>query len=163
MKTPTIGSALLAALLLSGCVGVSGIVPNQSTMLEVRAKAGSPTNIRFDRNGDELWEYATGPAGYETYLLRFGTDGKLKDRIQLLTEERLQTIVPDKMTKADVLEILGRPSDQSFLRTGTAWSWRFRGGVQPGYLAVSFHPNGTVKERMVLFDFSDNDSGGKDE
>jgi len=152
MKTPLIPFALMAAMLLAGCAGVGGVIPQQSTMVEVRAKAGSPTDIWFDRNGDELWEYATGPMGFETHLLRFNADGRVKEKLQLLTEQRLQSIVPGEMTKADVRRILGRPSDQSFPRTGTAWSWRAQIGVQPGYFSVSFNPDGTVRERIVLID-----------
>jgi len=119
----------------------------------VRARAGTPTDIRFDRNGDELWEYATGPEGTETYLVRVGLDGKVKEVTQLLTDEQLMKIVPGTMTKADVRNLLGRPSDQTFTGAGTVWSWRFkRGGVQPGYLTVRFNPDNTVYERIAIID-----------
>jgi len=121
--------------------------------VDVRARAGTPTDIRFDRNGDELWEYATGPEGTETYLVRVGLDGKVKEVTQLLTDEQLMKIVPGTMTKADVRNLLGRPSDQTFTGAGTVWSWRFkRGGVQPGYLTVRFNPDNTVYERIAIID-----------
>jgi len=161
MSLPKILALLSVMAFVAGCAGPRGLVPQQSTIVEVPAKAGVPTDIRFDRNGDELWEYATGPSGYETYLIRIGTDGKVKEVTQLLTEERLQSIVPGKMSKADVRHLLGRPSEVSFYRTGTVWSWRFKSGVQPGYLAVSFNPDNTVKERMVLFDRTDGDRGDR--
>jgi len=165
MKTPVAPFILMGTLLLAGCTGIGSVVPKQSTMVEVRARAGSPTDIWIDRNGDEIWEYATGPSGYETHAVRFGADGQVKERVQLLTEERLQSVVPGEMTKADVRRILGRPSDQSFPRTGTVWSWRARiAGVQLGYFAVSFNPNGTVRDRMTLRDPSgDSQSSGRDQ
>lgn len=155
-------TVLLSLLLLAGCAGLRGIVPQQSSMVEVRAGAGIPTDIRFDRNGDELWEYATGPQGTETYLVRFGNDGKVREVAQLLTQEQLMKVVPGTMTKADVRHLLGRPSDESFYRSGTVWSWRFRDGTQPGNLAVSFNSDNTVKDRMVLPDPSGGDRSRDD-
>lgn len=127
-------------------------------MVDVRARVGTPTDIRFDRNGDELWEYARGPEGTETYLVRVGSDGKVKEVTQILTDDQLMKIVPGTMTKADVRHLLGRPSDQTFTGAGTVWSWRFkRVGVQPGYLTVTFNPDNTVKERIAIID----PSGGR--
>ncbi|MBI2295821.1 MAG: AI-2E family transporter [Betaproteobacteria bacterium] len=153
---------LFSITLLAGCAGPRALVPHQSTIMDVRDKVGTPTDIRFDRNGEELWEYARGPAGYETHLVRIGGDGKVKEVTQLLTEERLRSIVPGRMSKADVRHLLGRPSDQSFLRTGTAWSWRFISSPQPGFLVVSFNPDNTVKETLVLLDPSEGDRRDRD-
>lgn len=160
--TPKISFVLLLLGALAGCAAPGGLVPQQSTIVEVRARLGTPTDIRFDRNGEELWEYARGPAGYETHLVRIGGDGKVKEVTQLLTEERLRSIVPGRMSKADVRHLLGRPSDQSFLRTGTAWSWRFMSSPQPGFLVVSFNPDNTVKETLVLLDPSEGDRRDRD-
>ena len=147
-------SFLLAlCMTVAGCVGPRNLVSPQATGAETLARMGTPTDIRFDANGDELWEYATGPAGLETYLVRIGRDGRVRDVTQLLTQERLMTIEPGKHTKRDVRHLLGRPKEISFLRSGEVWSWRFRlGGVQMGHLAVGFNPDGTVRDRMVLLD-----------
>jgi len=145
-------TALLAIAVLAGCASPRSFAPG-SSIVDVRARAGTPTDIRFDRNGDELWEYATGPEGTETYLVRVGLDGKVKEVTQLLTDEQLMKIVPGTMTKADVKHLLGQPSDQTFTGAGTVWSWRFkRGGVQPGYLTVRFNPDNTVMERIAIID-----------
>jgi len=153
MKFPSTLVLLLSITALAGCIGPQALVPGQSTVVEMRAKVGIPTDIRFDRNGDELWEYARGPAGYETYLVRVGTDEKVKEVTQILTEDQLMKIVPGKMTKADARNLLGRPSDQTFTGAGTVWSWRYyRSGMQPGYLLVTFNPDNTVKERIAIID-----------
>jgi len=129
------------------------MVPGQSTIVEMRSRVGTPTDIRFDRNGDELWEYATGPMGYETHLVRIGTDGKVKEVTQILTEDQMLKLVPGTMTKADARNLLGRPSDQTFTASGTVWSWRFmKFGVQPGFLTVRFNPDNTVMDRIVILD-----------
>jgi hypothetical protein len=162
MKFPSTLVLLLSIAALAGCVGPRAMVPGQSTIVEMRAKVGTPTDIRFDRNGDELWEYATGPMGYETYLVRIGTDGKVKEVTQILTEDQMLKLVPGTMTKADARNLLGRPSDQTFTASGTVWSWRFmKFGVQPGYLTVRFNPDNTVMDRIVILDPSGGTRAGK--
>jgi len=161
MKLWTTLTALLAIAVLAGCASPRSFAPG-SSIVDVRARAGIPTDIRFDRNGDELWEYAQGPEGTETYLVRVGLDGKVKDVTQLLTDDQLMTIVPGTMTKADVRHVLGRPSDESFTGAGTVWSWRFlRYGVQPGWLTVRFNPDNTVMERIAVIDMSGGERTGK--
>ena len=162
MKIPSTLVLLLSIAALAGCAGPRAMVPGQSTIVEMRAKVGTPTDIRFDRNGDELWEYATGPMGYETYLVRIGTDGKVKEVTQILTEDQMMKLVPGTMTKADARNLLGRPSDQTFTASGTVWSWRFmKFGVQPGYLTVRFNPDNTVMDRIVILDPSGGTRAGK--
>lgn len=153
MKFATLPTVMLLAAALAGCASPQSFAPGTS-IVEVRAKSGTPTDIRFDRNGDELWEYATGPAGFETYLVRFNIDGKVKEVTQLLTDEQLEKIVPGKMNKADVRNLLGRPTDETFTgNAGTVWSWRFRRfGVAPGWLTVRFNPDNTVFERIAILD-----------
>lgn len=150
MRHLAIPAALL--LLLGACGSPGDIRPRQSTSLQVRAALGPPTDIRFDRNGDELWEYARGPGGFETWLVRIGPDGKVKEATQLLTEEQLMGVSPG-MTKQEVRNLLGRPSDVSFTGAGESWSWRFGlGGSQPGHLVVNFNPDHTVRDRNVIMD-----------
>lgn len=152
-------SAILVCLscigVLSGCANPRLLVVGQSTEADVRARMGNPTDTRVDRNGDRLWEYATGPEGVETHRVRIGADGKVKEVTQLLGEDQLAKVVPGKMTKAEVRDLLGRPSDETIYRTGLTWSWRFlRGGVSPGYLVVTFNPDGTVKDKIAIIDLS---------
>jgi hypothetical protein len=141
---------LILVTLLSGCAGARAIVPSQSTLAEVRAKAGNPTDVRFDANGDELWEYAGGPRGTETYLIRAGKDGRVKSVTQLLTEEQFNRIEVGKMMKADVRHLLGRPSDEAFLYNGTSWSWRAQLVADRVQLIVHFDPNGVVLNKIVI-------------
>jgi len=162
MKFPSTLVLLLSIAALAGCVGPRAMVPGQSTIVEMRARVGTPTDIRFDRNGDEHWEYATGPMGYETHLVRIGTDGKVKEVTQILTEDQMLKLVPGTMTKADARNLLGRPSDQTFTASGTVWSWRFmKFGVQPGFLTVRFNPDNTVMDRIVILDPSGGMRAGK--
>jgi len=154
---------LLVVSLLAACAGPRSLVPTQSTLAEVRASMGSPTDIRFDRNGEELWEYASGPMGTETYLIRAGRDGRVKAVTQLLTEAQFGKIQPGQSDKVAVRELLGRPSDESFLYNGTSWSWRVDLRPQTGQFVVHFDPNDIVLDKIILFDITDgndNDNGG---
>jgi len=150
-------SAILVVLscsgLFGGCANPNFLVVGQSTIEEVRARMGTPTDTRVDRNGDQLWEYVTGPEGFETHRVRIGADGKVKDVTRLLTEEQLANVIPGRMTRNEVRDLFGRPSDETTYSTGLTWSWRFRqGGMQPGFLVVTFNPDGTVKDKFMLVD-----------
>ena len=146
--------------LLGGCAGVRSIAPNQSTLAGVYASLGRPTDIRFDERGDELWEYARGPMGTETYLIRTANDGRVTAVTQLLTEAQFEKILPGKMTKTDVRDLLGRPSDQAFLHNGTSWTWRVDLKPPTGHFVVRFDANDTVVDKIILFDLTNGGDRG---
>lgn len=151
------------AVLLAGCAGARSLVPMQSTLAQVHASMGNPTDIRFDEGGTELWEYARGPMGTETYLISANRDGRVIAVTQLLTETQFDKIVPGQMTKVDVRHLLGRPSDEAFLYNGTSWSWRVDLKPQTGHFVVRFDSKDVVADKIILFDFTngdDRDNGG---
>ena len=150
MKAAT--ALILVAAMLTGCGGARSLVPGRSTEADVRAAMGGPTATRTE-GGDKLWEYATGPEGFHTRLVRIGPDGRVKEVTQLLTEEQFAKIIPGQTPRAEVRNLLGRPSDETSYRAGLTWSWRhLRGGVQPGYMIVKFNPNDTVAEKIIIYD-----------
>jgi len=144
---------LICIGLLGGCANPRALVPGQSTEADVRSRMGNPMDSRTDPNGDRLFEYATGPEGFVTYLVRIGPDGRVKDVSQLLTEEQLAKIVPSKTTKTEVRQLLGRPTHEDAYGVGLTWSWRYKkGDVQPGHLVVTFNPNDTVRDTIAIID-----------
>jgi hypothetical protein len=152
---------LSCIVLLGGCANPQLLVPGQFTEADARVRLGNPTGTHVDRNGDRLLEYATGPQGFETYIVRLGTDGKVKDVSQVLTEEQLAKVVLGKMNKDDVAILLGRRFEEVTYLPGLTWTWRFRmGGIQPGWLVVTFNPDGTVKDKIALLEPS---GGGRDD
>jgi hypothetical protein len=152
MKPAATLTMLSLAALLGGCAGAGSLVAGQSTEADVRARMGAPTDTRTE-GGDKLWEYATGPEGFHTRLVRIGADGRVKEVTELLTEQQFAKITPGKTTKAEVKNLLGRPSDETNYRAGLTWSWRhLKGGVQPGYMIVKFNPNDTVAEKIIVID-----------
>jgi outer membrane protein assembly factor BamE (lipoprotein component of BamABCDE complex) len=88
-----------------------------------------------------------------THRVRIGADGKVKEVTELLREEQLASIIPGKTTRDEVLMLLGRPGDETTYRVGMTWSWRFkRMGISPSFMVVSFNPDGTVREKIVIVD-----------
>jgi hypothetical protein len=153
MKLATTLLMLSFAALLGGCSGPRSLVAGQSTEVDVRARMGAPKDTRVDSNGDQIWEYPTGPEGVTTYVVRMGADRKVKEVTQLLTEEQLKKVVVGKSTKADVRQLLGRPAEETVYYIGQTWYWRFlMGGTQPGYLVVTFNPDGTVSSKIAIID-----------
>ena len=136
---------------LAACAAPGSFVPGKNTVTQVRATVGTPTDIRFARNGDELWEYAKGPSGTETYLFRFGRDGQLKAVTQLLTEEQFGKIVPGQTNKGAARDLLGRPSNTTFMQNGASWSWHVRIGNRDGQFVVDFGSDGIVRDKKVSF------------
>jgi hypothetical protein len=157
MRYSTLATPLVIGL-LAGCAGGGNLVPGQSTQADVRASLGTPTETRKDRSGDELWEYSRAPEGHETHRVRLGADGKVKEVTQLITQERLMSVVPGSMNKQDVRDLLGRPSLQELTGVGEAWSWRYLLNNVAGYLVVTFNPDGIVRERGVVIDAINYDS-----
>lgn len=162
-KAPARLALATAATALFGCAAPGSVVPQQATASEVHDRVGLPTDIRFAANGDELWEYARGPSGTETYVMRIGKDGRVQDVTQLLTDARFSQVQPGSTTKAQVRDWMGRPSDVRYLRSGLFWEWRTRVGPELGHYVVRFDEQGVVRERMVVTDpqTDGGKSGGK--
>ena len=139
--------ALVGAM--SACAHPGSFVPGKSTMTQVRASAGVPTDIRFAPNGDEQWEYASGPSGTETYLLQFARDGELTAVTQLLTEEQFGKISPGQTSKGDARNLLGRPSNTVFMQNGMSWHWHVRVGNRDGQFVVEFGQDGVVRDKKI--------------
>jgi outer membrane protein assembly factor BamE (lipoprotein component of BamABCDE complex) len=114
---------------------------------------GAPTATRAEANGDRVWEYARGAAGFHTYMVRMGPEGKFKEITQVLTEDNLARIVPGKTTQSEVRRLLGTPSSEDQYGVGLTWSWRYKkGDVHPGYLVVNFNPDDTVRDKIAILD-----------
>jgi hypothetical protein len=153
MKNAAALIALLLAALLAGCAGPRSLVPGQSTEADVQAAMGAPRDTRTDANGDLIWEYPTGPEGFFNYAVRMGPDRRVKEVTQLVSEDQLDKIVIGKTTRAEVRQLLGRPALETVYHVGPTWYWRhLKGGTQPGYLVVTFNPDGTVSSKISIID-----------
>ena len=115
-------------------------------MSDVRLKSGRPTDVRFSA-GEQIWEYATGPEGVETYVIACDRNGVVQSAEQVLTLDNIRRLVPGKTTREETRVLLGRPGDVSMMNSKEIWEWRFRPlGFIPEILAVSFNADGVVTD-----------------
>jgi hypothetical protein len=139
---------LTAALALGGCAGLMRETPLPGEPLAaVRTKLGQPTAVYPDPPGQVL-EYATGPMGQYTWMARIGPDGRLVSYEQVLTGEKFATIKVDKATKQDVLRIIGKPAETSYLplKDYEVWSYRYKeANVWNSMMHVHFDRAGVVR------------------
>src|SRR5258708_1669249 len=135
---------IAGSLASAGCVSYGEFAPGVSTMSEVRSKSGRPTDVRFS-SGAEIWEYATGPEGYETYAVVFDGNGVVRSALQVLTEDNIRRLIPGKTAREETRNLLGRPGDVYEMNGSETWEWRFKPqGFAPEILVVSFGKDGLV-------------------
>ncbi|MBC7859436.1 MAG: outer membrane protein assembly factor BamE [Burkholderiaceae bacterium] len=148
MNNPVNLATLSLALVLAGCAGLGGapLMPGEPEGA-VRAKLGNPSAVHA-AGGEKVLEYATGPAGQQTYMARIGADGALKSFEQVLTDEKFATIKIGAATRHDVLLTLGRPAETSYLSRQRleVWSYRYKqAGVWDAMMHVHFDRDGIVR------------------
>jgi hypothetical protein len=123
---PTTRHALLATALLAlaGCASNPRDVPPGASMEQLTERAGPPT-ARYERNGEQRLEYATGPFGKFTWMVDLDANGKVKSVEQVLTDASFNQIKPHQNAE-DVRWALGRPSEVGSTWQGTTmWSYRY--------------------------------------
>ena len=154
-------SVLLIIGVLASCALPGSIVPDTTTADELLKKLGKPTDTRPHPQGGELWEYAYGPEGTETWLFGVDSSRMVRSSTQILTLERLHQVVPGVTTEAQVRELLGKPRLITRFREETAWEWRVDLRPAKGIYVVRFGRNGLATGINVLEDAS-TDSDDKD-
>lgn len=119
---------LLLPALLAACA-VPGLTPLQAGLAEVdlRQRWGEPT-ARHALPGGTRLEYATGPAGRETWMVDLDAQGRVTRWQQVLDWrhlERVQGSLPG-MDTAELQRTLGRASHvrPGGRQGGEVWSWR---------------------------------------
>ena len=77
-------------------------------------------------DGGQRLEFARGPMGRHTYMLDFDASGRLQQTEQVLTEANFLALKIG-MTKDEVLQRIGRPSDVTTLsrQQHQLWSYRY--------------------------------------
>lgn len=143
-------TALLAAATLAACAATprAGSVRVGEPQAQVRERLGAPALERTQPDGRTGWYYATGPTGFETWLVVLAPDGTVAEYTQVLTAANMAWMREATPTREEVLVRLGPPIERmSFWRTRTeAWTYRWRFGTfemigQP----VFDEPTGVVK------------------
>ncbi len=143
----------LPLLGLAACAQTGPIKPGGATKAEVRATMGKPSDIRFSGDGEDVWEYITSPMGRQTYIVRFGKNGVVKQIAQALDERAFQQIKAKQSTRAEVRGLLGMPADITFFSAGESWEYRTQeADGSTSTFNVLFGEDGVVKEAIKIVD-----------
>src|SRR5215470_14836896 len=135
--TPLLAAALAAcASYYSG----AGLVPGKSTSAEVEAAMGRPPEIVNLGGGEALWQYPRGPAGRETFVVRIGPDGRVREVSQVLSMQNLAHLRPGESTPEVALRVLVLPVRfvPMTLLQGYCWQNYMYQDVRPIILFLQF-------------------------
>lgn len=122
--------SLAAVVLLSACASFSGgdLVPGVTHVTEVEKLMGPPALRWRAADGSQQLAYPRGPAGFHTYMVHIGADGRLLRIQNVLNDDGFAAIRPG-MSQEDVLRVLGPsdPGDTAYFaaRDELVWGWRY--------------------------------------
>lgn len=127
-----------------------GIDPGRSTMKDVRSRIGMPSVIKFNAEGDEVWEYNNNPNGFHAYRIVFGAGNVVKSARRIRVDaDRLQ--IKPGMTSKELVEIMGEPSLIYFIRNRLYWEWRLHYfGNQRHRLVAEFDEDYKLKSTALI-------------
>ena len=148
--------ALLSSMLLAACAsyGGSGLKPGEARLEDVQALMGAPAMRWQDADGSIQLAYPRGPAGFDTFMVRLGSDGRLQSITNVLEPAGFARLRPG-MTKDEVLRVLGPPDHGSTVyfkaRDELVWDWRVRYALaEPSRFQVLFdNTSGAVRSTMI--------------
>lgn len=150
-KLTTVLTAVALSATLAACASLGGPPPQAGeTRGAVEARLGRPTNIYQLPGGTEL-EYATGPFGQQTWMARFGPDQRLLSYEQVLDTAGFARVKVGISNEQDVLHLLGRPTEKSYLSLTRlhVWSYRYKeSGVWDSMMHVHFDDSGIVRQML---------------
>lgn len=144
-----------ALLLLAACASYDGssLRAGVSSESDVRGLMGAPATEFTAADGTRGLVYPKGPLGTQTFIVRVGPDGRVRDVRQVLSDETFYKIHPG-LTEREILEMIGPPAPSEtmhFARTNTtAWDYRYMDTW--GYTAifsVIFDANGIVVSKFT--------------
>lgn len=126
LRTSSIGTALAALLLATGCSLLSPVLPSpgQDEAAAVAA-LGRPTARYAMPDGATRLEFARGPLGRETFMVDLDAQGRVTQAEQVLDLWHLRRVT-DGMDREALLRLLGRPGDrQREYMDRETWYWRY--------------------------------------
>lgn len=149
-------TALLAALLITGCASYSGsgLTPGVARLEDVQALMGAPAMRWQDPDGSVQLAYPRGPLGRHTFMVNLGPDGRLLRIANVLESNSFARIRPG-MSQDEVLRVLGPPnygrSVYYAARDELVWDWRICSdyGVSARFNVLFDNTSGAVRNTMI--------------
>lgn len=121
---------LILALLITACASHDGrgLKPGVSNLDEVVQLMGEPAMRWQESDGGQLLAYPRGPAGFNTFMVTIGPDGRMTSLHGVLNMKTF-ALIREGMTQEQVLRILG-PSVAAWTiyferRDELVWEWRY--------------------------------------
>jgi hypothetical protein len=146
--------------LLSACASFDGrgLVPGQSTVRDVEALMGAPTDKRAGAQGEMVYWYPQIPSGYASFAARIAPDGHLIAIEQRLTEANISKVVKGT-SAAEVRELLGPPYQPGVYHPLEREIWtypmRMQGYMYPRWFVVQLSLDDHVVREAFLMDDPD--------
>jgi len=139
----------ISSALLFGCAGFGGPPPALGDQESaVVAKLGRPTHV-FQDSEVRILEYMTGPFGQTTHFAKISGNGQLISYAQVLTSQKFALIVIGRSTKTNVLQLIGTPSQTTYLDLPQleVWSYPYQESpVSDSIMHVHFNHSGVVQK-----------------
>ncbi len=121
---------LILALLITACASHDGrgLKPGVSNLDEVVQLMGEPAMRWQEPDGSQRLAYPRGPAGFNTFMVTIGPDGRMISLHGVLNMKTF-ALIREGMTQEQVLRILG-PSVAAWTiyferRDELVWEWRY--------------------------------------
>ena len=151
---------LLATMLLAACASYSGsgLKPGEARLDDVQGLMGPPAMRWQEPDGSVQLAYPRGPAGFHTFMVNLGPDGRLQSIANVL-EEKSFARIRARMTKDEVLRVLGPPDYSRSVyfkaRDELVWDWRFcqLNGYAARFLVLFDGASGTVRSTMIQTEY----------
>ena len=156
--------ACVLAAGLAGCAAI-GLHPPRpgQTEAEVLSHDGPPTARYAMPGGATRLEYASGPAGRETWMVDVDAAGRVTGARQVLNEAGFDAFQRHAagMSRAELLRTLGTPGERRSggWQGGEVWSWRYPNN-DCLWFQVSIGADGRVRDGAYGFDPTCNRPGG---
>jgi len=147
-----LGVALVVSTLLAACASYngSGLKPGEAKLEDVQSLMGPPAMRWQDADGSVQLAYPRGPVGYQTFMVKLGSDGRLQSIANVLEEKGFIQIRAG-LTKEQVLRVLGPPDPGRTVyfkaRDELVWDWRFcsNGGAPARFQVLFDASSGAVR------------------
>lgn len=151
--------SISAAFFLAACAsyGGGGLRPGESRLEDVERVMGVAAMRWQEADGSLRLAYPRGPAGFHTYMVRIGADGRLLEMRNVLEPESFRSIRPG-MTQDEVLRVLGpsQPAWSAYFkaRDELVWEWRYCDNLgEPARFDVLFDgAKGTARSTMTVLE-----------
>jgi hypothetical protein len=121
---------LILALLITACASHDGrgLKPGVSNLDEVVQLMGEPAMRWQEPDGSQRLAYPRGPAGFNTFMVTIGPDGRMTSLHGVLNMKNF-ALIREGMSQEQVLRILG-PSVAAWTiyferRDELVWEWRY--------------------------------------